>query len=179
MSFKPNFRKIVQLNQQILSQIKTRNFSSKIKEQNWNELPKCQTPKCDVPRLDDAQIKEEKPITIQENWNECNKPEEPKKFSCDDHPVEKPTQRRPRKSVPDKTSACTSKPQPPKKLEVEDCLKLKLDNCAEVNSSTKCMSYRPFVDCKKILAPKPSFSECQKDKIVDNKKTECKEKELK
>lgn len=178
MSFKPNIRKFVQLNQQILFQIKSRNFSSKTNEQNWNELPKCQIPKCDVPRLDDSVIKE-KPLEIQENWNECNKPEEPIKFSCADHPVEKPENRRPRKLVTDKTSACPSKPEPSKKLEVEDCLKLKLENCADANSITKCMSYRPIVDCKKILAPKPSFSECQKDKIVKNKKTECKEKELK
>lgn len=177
MSFKPNIRKLIQLNQQILFQINLRNFTSKAKEPNWNELPKCQVPKCDVVRLDDVEAKE-KPFSIQESWNECKKPVEPKKYSCDDHPQEKSSQKRQRKTVPDNTSACKSQPQP-QKLNVEDCVKLTLENCDDVNSSTKCMSYRPIVDCKKVPAPKPSFSECQKDKIGNFKKTECKERELK
>lgn len=171
--------------QQILFQIKSRNLTSKIpNDPNWKELSKCQIPKCDVPRLDDDQeIKTEShpsvPL-IEENWNECKKPIEPKKFSCEDYPVEKTVEKRLRKSVSDKTSACPSKTQAqPNLVAAKDCLKIKLENCGEVNISTKCMSYRPVVDCKKVLAPKPSFSECQKDEIVKNQKTECKEKDMK
>lgn len=133
---------------------------------------------CDVdcpdlpfPSFDECMYKEsdKNKRNYQVTWVECPIVQiKPKKICCFEAERRPPVQRRPPKLRPN--TACKVEREC---ADVSECPKVKSPRCRRVRSPPKCTTEPVMVDCKKIRTPYPSFSECNKPKQREKRRTEC------
>lgn len=155
-----------------------KSFADSNVDPNWEKMAKCKANQDCPPRMDDmVQPAKNHSKPYQKNW--CDPGATPKlpKYEAKDCPQAE-AKRRPKKPVK-ATNACGSVAppddscgKPHKKKEVK-CLKITSLYCPAVRVPTKCVKHRVQPECKRILAPLPSFHECIRDPIPPLPPTEC------
>lgn len=112
----------------------------------------------------------------QRTWAECPKLRiEPKQVCCHvQYDYRKPTRRtrRPKGSIQTVKNVC-ERTQSCQNLHNQRCARINWPGCSRLKCKVDCKIFRPPEVCKKVCAPYPSYSECQRSRPKPLRPVEC------